>query len=235
MDREWLASKLSEGRSIESLAREAGRSPSTVAYWVNKQGLASAHAPRHAPRGAIDRERLQALVEEGMSIRQIAAELDRSYTTVRHWLGRYGLQTPRARRLAETAAARTTGADATQATCSRHGATTFARDSDGGFRCLRCRSEAVVARRRRLKERLVAEAGGRCVLCGYDRSVAALQFHHRDPALKSFSIAHRGLARSLEATLNEMRKCVLLCATCHAEVEAGVATLPATVADNGRG
>ena len=29
--------------------------------------------------------------------------------------------------------------------------------------------------------RLVAEAGGRCALAGYERCVGALQFHHRDP------------------------------------------------------
>lgn len=235
MERDWLASRLSEGRSIESIAREAGRPPSTVAYWVNKHGLSSQHAPKHAARGGIERERLEALVEEGRSIRAMAEALGVSYTTVRHWLGRYRLTTPRARRLAETADARATGATTVSAACSRHGTTTFARHSDGGFRCLKCRSEAVVARRRRVKVRLVMEAGGRCVLCGYDRSPAALQFHHRDPEQKAFSIAYRGVARSLAAAREEMTKCVLLCATCHAEVEAGVATLPPSRTDYGPG
>jgi transposase-like protein len=70
-----LASQLAEGRSIESIARDAGRPASTVAYWVNKHGVVSAHATRHAPRGGIPRERLQALVEQGLSIRAMAAEL----------------------------------------------------------------------------------------------------------------------------------------------------------------
>ena len=34
-----------------------------------------------------------ALVDDGWSIRRIAAELGVSYTTVRHWLGKYGLKT----------------------------------------------------------------------------------------------------------------------------------------------
>ena len=38
MDAGWLAEQLEAGRSIESIAREAGRDPSTVAYWVNKHG-----------------------------------------------------------------------------------------------------------------------------------------------------------------------------------------------------
>ena len=58
MDRAWLGAQLEAGRSIESLAREAGRHPSTVAYWVNKHGLSSSHARRHAARGGIDRATL---------------------------------------------------------------------------------------------------------------------------------------------------------------------------------
>ena len=89
----------------------------------------------------------------------------------------------------------------------------------------------MTARRRAVKMALVADAGGSCALCGYSRSLAALQFHHVDPATKQFHIAHRGVARSMAAARAEAAKCVLLCANCHAEVEGGVATLPASVAD----
>lgn len=94
------------------------------------------------------------------------------------------------------------------------------------WRCLKCRAEAVVARRRSVKATLVAEAGGGCALCGYSRSMAALQFHHLDAAAKEFHISHRGVTRSIAAARAEARKCVLLCANCHAEVGAGVATIP---------
>lgn len=80
-------------------------------------------------------------------------------------------------------------------------------------------------RRRRVKQQLVAEAGGACVLCGYSRYAGALQFHHVDPANKSFSLGLSGLTRSIEAMRAEAAKCVLLCGNCHAEVEGGVATL----------
>src|SRR5690349_10676022 len=103
MDADWLASQLSAGRSIESIAREVGRSPSTVGYWVQKHGLTSLHAPKHAARGGIARETLEPLVAAGLPIRAIAAELGVSYTTVRHWLKRHELTTSRARRLAATA------------------------------------------------------------------------------------------------------------------------------------
>src|SRR5688572_170420 len=130
MDHEWLAAQLADGRSIESIesiAREAGKSASTVGYWVNKHGLSSRHAERHAPRGGIERERLEAFLTEGRSVRAMAERLNVSYTTVRHWLGRYELATPRGRRLAETAPARAAGAETTEAQCPLHGLTTFVR------------------------------------------------------------------------------------------------------------
>src|SRR5919106_54254 len=101
MHRARLEAQLAAGRSIESIAREVGRDPSTVAYWVNKHGLRSLHAEKHAGRGGIPRERLESLVSKGMSVREIAATLGLSYATVRHWLKRYGLRTERAVRRAE--------------------------------------------------------------------------------------------------------------------------------------
>jgi hypothetical protein len=91
--------------------------------------------------------------------------------------------------------------------------------------------ERVAARRRRAKEILVEEAGGACRACGYDIYIGALHFHHRDPALKRFAVSHAGTTGSLRAMREEARKCVLLCANCHAEVEAGLVRLAAP-ADN---
>ncbi len=97
---------------------------------------------------------------------------------------------------------------------------------------MKCRSEAVTARRRAVKMALVAERRAEAARCAATpASLAALQFHHIDRATKQFHIAHRGVARSMAAARAEAAKCVLLCANCHAEVEGGVATLPATVAD----
>jgi transposase-like protein len=222
MEAAWLASRLEAGRSIESIAREAGRSPSTVGYWVNKHGLTSTHAAKHAARGGIDRATLQALVEDGRSIRQIAAELGLSATAVRHWLAKYELKTRPLHYVADAGKP-----PAITRECDRHGWTVFVRTGrEGHYRCGRCNSDAVTARRRRAKQQLVEEFGGACRLCGFDAYPGALQFHHLDPTTKAFQLGGRGLTRSIEALRNEARKCVLLCANCHAMVEAGVATLP---------
>jgi transposase len=224
MERDRLEAQLAAGRSIEAIAREVGRHPSTVAYWVNKHGLVSQHAERHAARGGIGEAQLRALVARGLSTRAIAAELSVSQTTVRHWLREYQLQTKRARPPGD--------AHEVTRTCPTHGSTTFVRYGPADhFRCLRCRKERVVARRRRVKEILVAEAGGACALCGYARCIGGLQFHHVDPTAKRFGLALRGVARSLDRCREEAAKCVLLCANCHAEVEAGHAQLPLATAD----
>jgi transposase-like protein len=225
MDRDWLAARLQAGESIQAIARAVARHPSTVSYWVNRHGLLSAHTDRHAARGGIPRDVLAPLVDCGMSIRQIARELDRSPGTIRHWLRHYDLKTVTARRV------RRDGSTAPEVIrdCPKHGWPTFRRlGAQTHYRCARCVVEAVSERRRRLKEVLVDEAGGRCELCGYSRCRAALQFHHVDPASKHFDIAGRGITRSIERMRAEARKRILLCANCHAEVEAGVSSVPLT-------
>src|SRR3954469_14010948 len=137
VERDWLEAQLQAGRSIESIPREVGRHPSTVASPAKKHGRRPPHAGKPAARGGIARDVLEPLVTEGRSVRAIALHLGVSYATVQHWIGRYGLTTRRAARLKESAAAREAGLKAVDLTCDRHGPTSFVSKSDGGFRCLR--------------------------------------------------------------------------------------------------
>jgi len=223
MEESWLAAQLEAGRSIEAIASETGRAPSTVAYWVNKHGLASQHAARHAARGGLTREQLEPLVEQGLSIREIAKRLNVGAATVRHWLAKHDLRTrPRHYSLrGEPKPA------AIMRECALHGWTKFVRIGAGRYRCARCNTESVATRRRRIKEILVAEAGGRCLNCGFAEYIGALHFHHVDPASKAFSVSRQGVTRSLRRAREEAGKCVLLCANCHAMVEAGLLDLAA--------
>ena len=220
MDRADLETQLAEGRSLAEIGRRTGKHPSTVSYWVRQYGLQVGETVRHAPRGAVSRERMCALVDQGLSGREIADAIGRSQATVRYWLGKYGLKTTRPAR--PHSPARTVYEDRV---CSRHGLGAHALGGVGGPRCVRCRSEAVSQWRRRAKATLLAEAGGACVACGYDRCAAALHFHHRDPATKEFAIGGRGLAHSIDRLRLEAAKCDLLCSNCHAEVEAGLRVL----------
>jgi hypothetical protein len=170
----------------------------------------------------LERAELEALVEQGRSIRQIATVVGVSPTTVRHWLRRYGMRT----RPSRYARRDEPKPDGMVRECRSHGWTTFKPIGSGRlYRCVRCLVESVSDRRRALKLTLIEEAGGCCSRCGYDRYPGALQFHHRNAADKAFSVSNSGVARSLDALRAEARKCELLCANCHAEVEAGLAVV----------
>ena len=87
----------------------------------------------------------------------------------------------------------------------------------------------VVAHRRKLKARAIEYKGGKCSLCGYNRCNAALEFHHLDPKQKGFGLSRSGITRSWDSIRHELDKCVLICANCHREVEAGARPIPAEV------
>lgn len=229
MDRTSLQQLLGQGLSLAEIGRRFGLHETTVSYWVAKHGLQAANRAKHAARGGISREDLERLIEAKLSIAQIAGQVGRSTGTVRHWLMRYGLKTyAQQGRVSEdsTRAAKAAGKATLTRKCRRHGLTEFWLEGRGYYRCKRCRQDRVAQRRRKMKSILVAESGGRCALFGYDRCVSALHFHHLDPSSKRFHLSMQGVTRSLVAARAEMAKCVLLCANCHAEVEAGLATLP---------
>jgi transposase len=220
MDRRELDAMLAEGLSLAEIGRRTDRHESTISYWLGKHGLRAVGAVRHAARGGIDPVRLRDLVEAGCTIAEIAREVGRSKATVRHWLKEFDLTTVRSRH--RRARARLVADGEALIDCSRHGEARFVRRRDGSARCARCAAEAVARRRRTVKRVLVDEAGGACALCGYDRCIGALHFHHRDPAEKRFALSVRGAARSLDEARAEAAKCVLLCSNCHAEVEMGL-------------
>jgi Zn finger protein HypA/HybF involved in hydrogenase expression len=223
MDREALKGYLEQGLSLPEIGRLVGRDPSTVGYWVQKHGLVANGRDRFAPKGGLTREQLESLLERRLPLTQVAGELGVSVSTVRHWVKKHELKIRRRPRRGGDGEARPREI---QWECLTHGLTDFILENRGAYRCKRCRSEAVSRRRRRVKEILVQEAGGRCAICGYDRCAGALEFHHLDPAQKSFGVATGGVTVAIAKLRAEAKKCVLLCATCHAEVEAGVSEVP---------
>lgn len=221
MDKEFLEECLAEGMSLEAIGKRVGKHESTVSYWLKRHGLAAARADKHTAKGAPAKEDLERLLAAGCSLREIARRLDRSLATIRHWIRRYEIEPPRHRHDSPP-----DKPHIASLVCRHHGRTEFVLEGRGFYRCRRCRAERVAARRQEIKRILVEEAGGRCSICGYDRSSHALQFHHLDPTKKSFHLGQGGLTRSLARCRAEARKCLLLCANCHAEVEAGISTVP---------
>ena len=90
--------------------------------------------------------------------------------------------------------------------------------------CSRCYATETKSK---LKAKAVDYKGGCCVLCGYNRHNVALDFHHLDKSIKTYSISNKIRSRSWEEIKRELDKCVLLCANCHREVENNLVILSA--------
>ena len=74
-------------------------------------------------------------------------------------------------------------------------------------------------KKRAIKHQLVIYKGGKCQRCGYCKCEGALQFHHRNPEEKDFTLSRINLSKgfSMDELIKEVDKCDLLCANCHSE------------------
>ena len=71
--------------------------------------------------------------------------------------------------------------------------------------------------RSNLKEKLVEYKGGKCEVCGYNKCIEALEFHHLDPSEKEFGVSSYS-SLSFDKAKKEVDKCILVCANCHREI-----------------
>ena len=71
-----------------------------------------------------------------------------------------------------------------------------------------------IKRRDERKQKLVEHFGDKCDDCGGTFPVCCYDFHHIDPATKSFEIAPR-LNGNFQTILEEAAKCVMICSNCH--------------------
>lgn len=77
-------------------------------------------------------------------------------------------------------------------------------------------SECVIRAQKRKKQFAIDQFGGKCIICGYDRCINALEFHHTDGKDKSPSYV---IGRwSWNRARKELDKCILVCANCHREI-----------------
>lgn len=86
---------------------------------------------------------------------------------------------------------------------------------------------AIAKMRIKLKIGIIDTLGGKCSECGYNRHKMVLAFHHLDPSLKEGKIGnmltsaalrlYKKDARGCQKLIDEIKKCRVLCPTCHAE------------------
>jgi hypothetical protein len=71
------------------------------------------------------------------------------------------------------------------------------------------------AERLKLKRLLVDLLGGKCIDCGYNHHLAALDFDHVNPKEKKTSVSWLLSKGTKAECLNEALKCVIRCSNCH--------------------
>jgi len=83
--------------------------------------------------------------------------------------------------------------------------------------CKKCKIKRSCEHAINKKKKLVEYKGGQCERCGYNKCLASLCFHHRNPAIKDMKtnmICHL----SIENAKREIDGCSLLCHNCHNEI-----------------
>ncbi|MDX6641004.1 MAG: hypothetical protein QOF12_2015, partial [Solirubrobacteraceae bacterium] len=108
---------------MEEIGRLTARHPSTVGYWLRHHGLVAAGSARYSARGPLAREVLQQMVEDRLTLREMAERSDRSISTVRYWLKCWGIA--RATAAPRAPADPATAPRIALMSCTRHGTTEF--------------------------------------------------------------------------------------------------------------
>lgn len=107
-----------------------------------------------------------------------------------------------------------------QRECKHHGLTEFRRQTSKtvvSYYCITCHIGRQRARRLAKKQQAVEYKGGCCSICGYNKCIGALDFHHTDPTQKDADFTQMK-NWSWDRIQKEVDKCILVCSNCHREI-----------------
>ncbi len=155
-------------------------------------------------------------IKEKLNVRELSEEFCCSQNNIRYWISKYNLKTiynlrnespvkicPRCKKekLNSNFYTRRNGT----------GKSTY---------CKICTGNQTKERLRKFKLLCLEYKGGSCEYCSYNHCPVAMDFHHKDPAEKKFSMSSRNLYSFNKKVREELDKCLLLCANCHREEHA---------------
>ncbi|SOK58727.1 Phage protein [Yersinia phage fHe-Yen9-04] len=153
----------------------------------------------------IDNSKVISMIEQGRSVRDIAKECNVAYSTMNKYFKNNNLKSQYMIQLESPI-------------CFKHNVEFTKRNNSNKRICWKCNAENVSKHRKKLKIKSVEYLGGKCERCGYNKSMSALEFHHKDPSEKDFEISAKGITRSWQKIQIELDKCMLLCSNCHREI-----------------
>ncbi len=104
--------------------------------------------------------------------------------------------------------------------CKTHGLTEFYKfkrtdNNTCRYICKKCKNERQNKQKNERKIKAVEYLGGKCSICGYNKSFKSLCFHHIKN--KKYNISHI-ITNNWNFLKEELDKCVLLCLNCHGEL-----------------
>lgn len=156
----------------------------------------------------MNKEELVSFINQGFSTWSLAKQFNTTQPNIRYWLKKYELQTVRKTNDLEN-----------KKLCPKckvaKNKTDFYKSTKGSSYCKSCIVDSLEKRRKSVKQKAVDYLGGKCSKCGYNKCIAALEFHHLDPKEKdkNYSV----LKKNFDKLKPELDKCVLLCSNCHRE------------------
>ena len=153
----------------------------------------------------MNKKQLEGLVEIGLSTRKIATEVGASQTNVRYYLKKFGLKTDIKK------------CNEKNCLCRVCGDTDFRKFNRSKNVCRKCHNKNCIENCRIRKKKAVEYKGGKCEMCGYDKCLGSLAFHHRDSNEKD-PRWHNMRNWDLEKIKPELDKCILVCHNCHGEI-----------------
>jgi len=167
------------------------------------------------------KESLTQFIGQNISANKIAKELNVSLSTIRYWLKKHNIKTNYISFKDKVKQDITVVKEKYCPNCNEIKSTSefYLRRDKTNFSpyCKPCTSEQTLKRQRLFKTQCVEYKGGKCIDCGYNKYIGALEFHHLDPSKKDFTIAKSKLCKFDFVIQQELDKCVLLCSNCHRE------------------
>ena len=216
-----------KGYTTKQIALQLNISQSKVKYKLRSLGLKTKY---NQPRKMLDKIQLEEFISKQYSFNQIARELHTNSTNIKYWCKIYWLIS--ISKWGEDRKKKRIEIDNGIKTCPKCNITkplnkeNFYIKPSGGFHywCKICSNAHTVEKIRSRKQQLVIYKGGKCCICGYNKYVGALDFHHLDPSKKDYNISNLR-TYDIKKLMLEADKCICVCRNCHSEIHAGMVDL----------
>ena len=174
------------------------------------------------------KKELEKLLNQGKSMNQISKETNKSLTTIRYWCKKYNLTS--FHRQFKFLEKKKIGSERKCPKCKKIlPSTQFYKRrgiENSSTYCKICTSKQTLERIHNLKKEMIKYKGNSCVICGYQKCMGALEFHHTNPKEKDFNLSRIKRYSFNENIKKELDKCVLVCANCHREIHSKLVVPP---------